>query len=219
MLLTALVPKADLVALVESMTPLRLAVDAGRGSSFTIARPRLTLVPGRGVRLRGNARLAWEVAGITVPVTLQGWQVLFVPKVLTRGASRALAFEPVIEELGIKLVPGFVDDKITDTISEFVRRYQTRLAWDFARTLTRRWPLSPKISPHEAFELEVMSGEVEVTESELRFTVRLEARITRGSTAEEPATASATAPGPSADRSGTPAYKPRPRPSSRRARA
>lgn len=223
MLLTAEVKKAELIALVESMTPLRLAIDGARGRSLTIGRPQLSLVPGRGVRLRGTARLAWEALGISVPVTLQGWQLLLVPKVLSRGAARMLAFEPVIEELGLKLVPGFVGDKITDTISDWVRRYQTKLAWTFSRTLTRRWPLSPRITPHEAFEIEAMAGEVTVTEEELRFSVRFEARVARGVPKPAVPEAETKAPPPSsrpsAARSGSPAYKRRPRPSSRRVRA
>src|SRR5262245_49914765 len=107
MLLTALVPKAELSALIESLTPMRIALDETRGRSLTIGRPRMTLVPGAGVRLRGDARLAWEALGFTVPVTLQGWQVLLVPRVVAprgEGPSRYLSFEPIVEELGLKLV-------------------------------------------------------------------------------------------------------------------
>jgi hypothetical protein len=220
MLLTAEVKKAELVALLDSLTPLRLAFDGARGRSLTIGRPLLSLVPGRGIRLRGSARLSWETLGITVPVTLQGWQVLLVPKVVARGAARSLVLEPVIEELGLKLVPAFVADKITDTIGDWIPRYHEKLAWTFSRTLSRRWLLSPRITPHEAFELEAMAGEVTVTEEELRFTVRFEARVSRRAVARpaEAAPAKAT-PRPSAGRTGSPAYKPRPRPSSRRAPA
>ena len=216
MLVTALVTKAELVALVESLTPLRFAFDGGPGRSLTIGRPQLVLVPGKGLRLRGNARLEWEVAGITVPVTLRGWQLLLVPKVVTRGTSRLLALEPVVEDIGLKLVRGFLDDKITATISDWTRRYQTRLAWDFARTLTRRWPLSHRISPHEIFELDAIGGEVDVTTEELRFSVRFEGRIARG----EPTAAEKELKRPSsASPSDSPGGKPRRRPSSPRVRA
>lgn len=185
MLLTADVPKAELVALVESLTPFRLALDQTRARSLTVGRPKVTFVPGRGVRLTGNARVSWEVAGLTVPVNLQGWQILLVPKVVTRpsteGSSvQVLALEPVIEELGLRRVPAFVDDKIAETLRDWIGRKERRLAWSFARTLSRRLSLPARITPSETFEIRATGGEVEVTAEALRFSVRFTAHIERG---------------------------------------
>ena len=67
MLLTAAVTRAEIVALIEALTPLRIMIDAQRGRSVTLGRPRLELVPDTGIRLRGDARISWDVAGMTVP--------------------------------------------------------------------------------------------------------------------------------------------------------
>jgi hypothetical protein len=183
MLLTALVTKAELTALLGALTPMRITIDEERGRTVTLGRPELTLIPGKGLRLRGDARIAWDVAGIAVPVTLQGWQVLLVPRIHVRDKTRLLAFEPVIEELDLKLVPAFLDDKIADAISEAIAKNRSRLAWNFARSLSKRLPLPARIAPAEMFEIAAVDGEVQVTEAELRFSVRFEARIERGDSA------------------------------------
>ncbi len=223
MILTARVTTAELRSLLESLTPLRVAIDETRGRWLTIGRPQLTVVPGRGYRLRGDARLAWEALGITVPVTLDGLQVLLVPKVLARGAARLLAFEPVVEELGLRLVPGFLEDKITDAVRDWLAKSQERLAWTFSRTLSRRLGLSEKIHPRETFEIAAVAGQVTVSEEELRFAVRFEAKITRGVRPDQVIAAAATTStpitAPSAVRSGTPGGRPRRRRSSPRERA
>lgn len=179
MLLTAVVTKAELTVLLASLAPMRVMIDERRDRSVTLGRPELSFVPGKGIRLRGDARIAWDVAGIAVPVTLQGWQLLLIPRIHTKGTGRFLALEPVVEELDLKLVPGFLDDKIADAITEWIANNRARIAWNFARTLSKRLPLPKRISPAETFEILVTDGDVEVTESELRLNVRFEAHIDR----------------------------------------
>jgi hypothetical protein len=184
MYLTAVVTKAELVTLVESLTPLLVTIDERRGRSVTLGRPAAELVAGKGLRLRGDGRVSWDVAGVAIPVTVQAWQLLLVPRIASRGQSRVLAFEPVIEDLDLKLVPGFVDEKIAGAIRDAIAKNRDRIVWDFTRTLTKRLPLLPKrFSPSKTFEIAAMDGEVHVSESDLRLAVRLEARIeTRGAT-------------------------------------
>lgn len=180
MLLTAHVTKAELTSLLGSLTPMRVMIDEQRERSVTLGRPELKFVPGKGLRLRGDARIAWDVAGIAVPVALQGWQLLLVPRIHAKDTARLLALEPVVEELDLKLVPGFLEEKIADAITEWISRSRTRIAWNFARTLSKRLPLPRRIVPMQSFEIVAVDGEVEVTESELRLAVRLEATIERG---------------------------------------
>lgn len=179
MILTALATKAELAALVESFTPLRVTIDERRGRALTLARPHLELVPGRGLRLRGAARISWDVAGVAIPVTIQGWQLLLAPKIVPREGARVLLFEPVVERLDVRLLPGFIDDKIARAIRESIAKNRERIAWKFTRTLSKRWPLSVRVAPITAFELVAVDGEVAVTERELRMSVRFEARVHR----------------------------------------
>jgi len=177
MLLTAVVSKAELVSLLASLTPMQINIDERRGRFVTLGRPELALVPGRGLRLRGEARVSWDVAGVAIPVTLQAWQVLLVPRIVSRGRSRVLSFEPVVEELDLKLVPAFLDDAIVGAIREGISHNRDKIAWDFARTLSKQLPLPAKISPAKAFEILAVDGEVEVSPTELRLSVRFEARV------------------------------------------
>ena len=195
MLLTAVVAKPELVSLIHSLTPMRIDIDERRGRFVTLGRPELTLVPGRGLRLRGDARVSWDVAGVAIPVTLQAWQVLLVPRIVSRGKSRVLSFEPVIEELDLKLVPAFLDDAIVGAIREGISHNRDKIAWDFARTLSKRLPLPMKISPAKTFEILAVDGEVETTSSELRLAVRFEARVeSRSAVPRESETGARTAP-------------------------
>jgi hypothetical protein len=91
----------------------------------------------------------------------------------------------VIEELDLKLVPSVLDDKIADAIDGAVAQHRDKLGWNFARTLSKRLPLSARIAPPKLFEIRAVGGAVSVTEDELRFSVRFEACIeTRAAVAE-----------------------------------
>ena len=180
MLVTAVVTKDELVRLVEAFTPLRLLIDERRGRSVVLGRPSLIeLVPDRGLRLRGDARIAWDVAGVAIPVTIQRWQILLAPRVVTRGRARVVALEPRMEELDMKLVPGFLGDKIVMLIREGVSQNLERLGWDFGRALSRRLDLPPMVGPARVFELVATDASVAVTAAELRVSVTFDAAVER----------------------------------------
>lgn len=178
MLVTAAVTKAEIVSLVEQLTPLCIGIDERRGRSITLGRPRIELVPNAGLRLRGDARLTWDVAGVAIPVTLKAWQVLLVPRVVTRGESRVLAFEPVIEMLDLKGVPGFLDDKIAKTIADSLAQNREKLAWNFSKTLAKRLALPARIGGG-AFVLAATDGAVGVSEEDVKLTLKFEAGVER----------------------------------------
>jgi hypothetical protein len=182
---TAVVPKADLVRFVESVTPLRIDIDAARGRSLTLGHAAVTLVSGAGLRLRGDARVTWDFAHVAIPVTVNAWQLMLVPRIAPQGHPHVLVFEPVLEDLDLKLVPGFVDEKVAGAIRAEVAKNRERLAWDFARTLTKRLPLPARVSPPSAFEIFPLGGEVSVSESELRLELHFEARFEKKAGATE----------------------------------
>ena len=175
MRLTAVISREEIVALIRSLMPMRIAIDERRGRAVILGRPDVELVAGRGLRARGDARIAWDVAGVPIPVTVQAWQVILVPRVVPRGRSHWLTFEPVLEALDLKRVPGFVDDKILAAAREGILRNRDRLAWDFARAFTKRWPMPRRIGGQ--LDLVAGDGAVTVTAAELRLEIHLEARI------------------------------------------
>jgi hypothetical protein len=173
--LSARVSRDELAALVRSVSPLRIAIDERRGRAATLGVTDVELVPSRGLRVRGNARVAWDVAGVPLTVTLKAWQAMLVPRV-TQG--RALLLEPVLEELDLKNLPAFLDDKIGDAIRDGIAQNRDKLAWGFARALSKKWPMPPRTSL-AAFGLEVVSGTVLVDANEVRLSLRFEARFER----------------------------------------
>jgi hypothetical protein len=178
MLLTAAVTKAEVAALVERLTPLRISIDERRGRSITLGRPRLELVPNAGLRLRGDARLTWDVAGVAILVTLQAWQLLLVPRIVNRDSGRALAFEPVVEVLDLKGVPGFLDDKIAKVLGDALAQNRGKLVWELARKLSKRFALPARIGGG-AFALRAVDGAVGVSEDDVKLTIRFEADVER----------------------------------------
>jgi hypothetical protein len=175
---TAVVPESDLVRLVASLTPVTVTIDEERGRVVTIGPLQQTqLVAGAGLRLRGDARVSWDFAGLPIPVTVEVWQLLLQPKIVSNDGAHVLLFEPVLEDLELKLVPGIVDEKVADAIRDGLARNRDRLAWNFARTLSRRIPLPARVAPATTFEILAVGGDVSVTESEMRLVLRFEARF------------------------------------------
>jgi hypothetical protein len=178
MLLTAAVTKAEIETLALALTPLRLAIDERRGRVITLGRPRLELVPNRGIRLRGDARITWDVAGVTVPITLQAWQLLLVPRVVASEQGAALELDPLIEALDLKGLPSFLDDKIVRTIRDAIAQNRHRLAWNFARALSKRWPLPARIGAG-AFSLVAIDAAAGVSAEDVKLTLRFAPAIER----------------------------------------
>ena len=193
MLLSAVVTRDELALLVESITPLRVVIDERRGRTMTVMRPNaIELVPSLGLRIRGAAQMSWDVAGVGIPITLQSWQVVVAPRIATRGGSQVLAFEPVLENVDLKRVPGFVDDRIVEAVQKALAQHGSKLAWNLTRALSRRWALSTRVVPRRAFALTVADSSVEVTAEQLRLTIRLDARFEQLASAEKQPAAEAT---------------------------
>jgi hypothetical protein len=180
LLATTVLPKADLARLIASITPCRVTIDPERGRAVSLDRPTLDLVPGQGIRLRGSGVVSWDFARVPVPVRVNRWQILFVPRVGSRRGAHVLSLEARLEDLDVKLIPGFVDEKIATAIRRAITEHQNRLAWDFGRTLSKGLPLTPKFSPRSVFSLLPAGGEASVHEREVRLVLRFEARFQVG---------------------------------------
>jgi hypothetical protein len=175
--LSATITKDELVRSIRDLTPLR--IDLGRRRSVTFGRPELVeLVPNAGLRVRGDAKMVWEIAGLPLPVSLRAWQVLLVPSVVELDGGHVLAFDPVLEDLDFKRVPGLY--RIIDAINEGVASQRRKLAWNLSRALSVRTSLMrTRIVPEATFTLAPVSATVAVTASEVRLDATLEARIRR----------------------------------------
>ena len=175
LLATAIIPGTDLARLVESITPFRVTIDEKHGRAITLDHPTLELVSGEGIRLRGSGLVSWDFAHVPIPVRINAWQFLFVPRVASDGSSHVLSLEPRLEKLDVAMVPGLVDGKIAGAIRRAVAQHQNRLAWDFGRTLSKRLPLPAKVSPTSTFAIFPVGGEASVDAREVRLVLRFEA--------------------------------------------
>ncbi len=178
--LSAVLTKDDLDAVATQLTPLRVELSRRPRRAISLARPSLVeLVPGAGLRLRGSARIDWEVGGFAVPVVVRTYQFLLVPSVVTRNGVHVLAFEPILETLDFRRIPGFFDERVTTAINEGLASHQRKLAWNFSKTLSASLALPPKVAPEGRFELLPTAAQVLVTASDVRMTVTFQCRVSR----------------------------------------
>lgn len=180
--LTATVSKDEIIRLVRELTPLR--IDLGRTRSVSFGTPEVVeLVEGTGLRVRGNARMIWEVAGLPLPVSLRAWQLLLAPSVVIRDETLVLVFDPVLEALDFKRVPGFFDERIASAINEGVATQRRKLAWNVSRGLSWEWPLPKRVVPGKTVEITPTSASVTVTATELRVDVAFDGHVVAGDVA------------------------------------
>lgn len=147
----------------------------------------LELVSGSGVRISGDASLTWEVAALPVTLTLRKWQVLLVPRVVfPDNGDKLLVFDPNLETLDFKHVPGFVDDRVADVVNEAISSQKSKLVWNFGKSLSLHKPLSDKLSPTPVFDLSPTGADVDVTDSVLSLSIRFAAKMIRQERAPAP---------------------------------
>ena len=182
--LTVTITKDELVRSIRELLPLR--IDLGRRRSVTFGQAHLVeLVPNAGLRVRGDARMLWEIAGLPLPVSLRAWQVLLVPSIASREGSHVLTFDPVLEDLDFRRVPGLY--RIIDAVNEGVASQRRKLAWNLSRALNVSTPLlRSRAVPAATFELSALAATLAVGESEIRIDVKLEPRVRREKEDVEP---------------------------------
>jgi hypothetical protein len=98
---------------------------------------------------------------------------------IVRDGAHVLAFDPVLEHLDFKRVPGFFDDRIIEAINEGLASQRRKLAWNLTRTMSLHRPMPARVVPAGQFDLAPTSATVTVAASELRIEATFEAHVTR----------------------------------------
>jgi hypothetical protein len=182
--LSVALSREELVAAVQELTPMRVELSRRPRRVISFGRPStIDLVAGAGLRIRGDARIEWELAGLAIPATLRAFQVLLVPSIVAREGAYVLAFDPVLEELDFRRIPGFFDERLVQAINEGLAAQRQKLAWNFSRTLSVDRALPAKIAPPARFRLAPASAEVCVTSEALRLRIAFQSGVTRGDAA------------------------------------
>jgi len=178
--LSAVISKDDLTALIAETAPLDVELARRPRWVVSLGRPSLVeLVAGVGLRVRSDARFAWDLAGVSIPVVVRSWQILLRPMVEMRDGEPVLAFDPLVEALDISSVPGFVEESIKGAIHAALAANRSKLAWRFARSLAARARLPETVSPPSIFVIGPTGGDVEVTSSEVRLTMHFAAHMVK----------------------------------------
>ncbi|MDP9002114.1 MAG: hypothetical protein M3O46_18635 [Myxococcota bacterium] len=137
------------------------------------------LVADAGVRVTCQAHLRWPVLGLHVPVHVKTLQVLLRPSIEPRNGRRAFVFAFTIEHADIAWSPTIVDESITQRVNRELAEHHVELSWDFTQTLSHVFRLPEAMRTAETFELDVVGGEIRVTEQSLAMMVDFRASVGR----------------------------------------
>ncbi len=158
----------DLTDLAREVTPLEVEVGRRPRRSVALGEPtKIELVPGAGLRMRGDARFNW--AGF--PVTLRAWQVLVRPSIV----GHRLAVDLELEHLDFKGIPAFLVDTIRTAINDGLASQKQKLAVSLDRVLSFSSMLPARVTPPRELTVCPTDASIEVTASALILTVRFAA--------------------------------------------
>jgi len=217
MWLEAIIPKEDLAALLDELTPLSFALgDEGR---LWLSEPsEVELVEDAGLRVRCSARFRLPLLGFHLPVKVHTATVLLRPEVAEGPHGPALVFALEIEHADFAVLPDVVDAMVTDRINHELAKRRGDLAWSYAQTLSHVFELPGRLDPVEALVIQAAHARVKTTRTALALAVEMSASARRGGAASasaRPARSLAPARAPGAANDGLSAVRRRPLTSAR----
>ena len=80
-----------------------------------------------------------------------------------------MAFELRIENADLELVPGLVDQALSDRINEFLRAEVTPLVWDFGKTFNKSVRMPERLEPLSHLLLSARGGQIRVDRGVVSF--------------------------------------------------
>jgi hypothetical protein len=168
--------EASVTALLAELLPVTLVFDKDEAESRWIridpAR-RVDFVAGEGLRLEVGGQLHWKTAGVPMLLTIQSAHLLLKPTVADDASGGRLVFQPSLEKMDLKSVPGFLDSGITSIVNKRLEAQGDKLAWSFGRHLAIRVPLPKELLEVETFTLTPGAATVEVLNDSLVFNLAL----------------------------------------------
>ncbi len=181
MRLLALVPRAEVQALLSELLPLMVLLGEDSDDRTLLLRDAsdVRFLEGQGLRVACKADVRWSVLGISVPVHLRALSVLLTPRILEREGGAALVFQLAIESADLAGVPAMVDAHLVERVNQALNERQVELAWNFTRTLTHAFALPAMLASVRSFNLGVAGSAVEVRSDALQLEVELRAGVTR----------------------------------------
>jgi len=180
MQLQASLSRENVAVLVRKFVPFELELgEAGQGArSLAIDEVSdVTLVADAGVRIVCKAHVRWPVMGLPVPVRAKALALLLRPRIAIRDGTPLFIVAPTVEHAEIAWSPSLMDDSITERLNRELAEQHVELAWNFAKTLSHAFRLPGAIKTAATFGIEVVEGQVTVTEASLGMTVLFRATV------------------------------------------
>jgi hypothetical protein len=179
MFVETIVPREDLVALLEGALPLVVHFEGG-GSLDVFGLAEVTVVPDEGLRIGCKAKLHWPALGIPFVATLNSVTVMLRPKVAKLETGEVLRLEVAIEQADFAGLPDFADEAVRKRIDEALRARRHALAWDFASLLRRRVAIPENVTPLSTLVIEPAWGKLRITEEAIVFVMSIHTTVARG---------------------------------------
>jgi hypothetical protein len=173
MWLQATLTAQDLQDALAKITPLRVPLDSqDPDRCLWLGKPsEVTLREADGVRISTRGQVRWDVAGITVPITLRTLGVVLTPTIEQLEGEEALTFTLRVTDADLSAVPGFLEDTIIAKVNDALARPDAKLVWRFLQTLDFTFDLPATMEPKRHMSLFARWGAVRVTDEALNLVV------------------------------------------------
>jgi hypothetical protein len=175
--ITALLDLATLEQMLSELLPLhvRLGDHGGPDRYFSVDEPTLVeLIEGRGLRVRASAKAHWTLGGMPIPLTIDSIIFMLEPQIAPPPEPGKLLFKLKVEALGLKNVPGFIEESMVPLINEGLAVLEGAIGWDYAKTLNIKKEIPPLAAPLEAFTLAAGKAHIAVTKEAVILQLGLE---------------------------------------------
>lgn len=181
MRLLAILPQAELDALVSELLPVKVLLGQEADDRTLVLREpgHVQFLPAVGVRVVCKADIRWSVLGFAVPIFIRELTVLLKPHISAREGGMALVFDLSIEHADLAGVPAVIDTRLVERVNQALAERGVELAWEFQKTLTHSFALPAMLANLRFFNLDVAESVVDITADALRLALELRAGITR----------------------------------------
>ena len=168
MWLDAIVTASDLQKIVDQLTPATVPLGE-RGHLYFDAPAEVSLVEGRGLRIRCRATVKYPLLGIDVALTIRSMTLLVQPSIESRDGARVIVLSPEVETIDLALLPDIGDAELRAFLNRELQEKRIELPWNYQSTLTHRLPLPAWFRESSAFEIRADGAAVKVTNESLEI--------------------------------------------------
>jgi|GEM_PF-5769167 len=158
--------KDELRSLLESLLPVRIALDKNeplRWIEFGKLHA-LELVPGHGARIVCSAKVSWPLPVIGPRLSVRHLEALIQPYVRSGDGGEVLAFKIQLESIELAHVPAFVEREVLRLINGELAQRKGKLAWKIGKTFANRIKMPTSLAPVEGLQLHVAEASFQLLE-------------------------------------------------------